>query len=345
MTIITRSNNVVGGKFYKKRNKVSNFGLTFEFIFGIIILYTTYSMSFVKRNHVRDVVLQLNRIDELLAKMKQKFRYTRAVWYQLIIFFSGFLMILIIASMQIQNIRIENFPPLSLFMCIIFLFPLVILYDLNSQYGFTAILIYERCFIKCKTTQKHTFRYFKQNNDFDGNPRNLMQGGKHHKLKLQHSDATSHNARIFHQSLLNFLLLLDGNVTVVDTILNLQIFQHSSKPFSASCWLAWGFLKSYEILHVTISCHLASQQANIVGRKVHKVLIRTQNDEIEEKLLMFSKQVQHSSFKFTLCGLFNIDAGLLFNMIGSSTTFIVIMIQFQETITPTICVSNKKAMF
>ncbi|XP_015837383.1 putative gustatory receptor 28b [Tribolium castaneum] len=122
-------------------------------------------------------------------------------------------------------------------------------------------------------------------------------------------------------------------------------WMHSSKPFSASCWLAWGFLKSYEILHVTISCHLASQQANIVGRKVHKVLIRTQNDEIEEKLLMFSKQVQHSSFKFTLCGLFNIDAGLLFNMIGSSTTFIVIMIQFQETITPTICVSNKKAMF
>lgn len=29
---------------------------------------------------------------------------------------------------------------------------------------------------------------------------------------------------------------------------------------------------------------------------------------------MFSKQVQHSSFKFTLCGLFNIDAGLLFNV-------------------------------
>lgn len=144
MTVITRSNTVVGQKFYKKRNKVSNFGLTFEFIFGIIILYTIYFVSLNKRKHVRDVVLSLNKVDELLKKMDQKFRYTRAVWYQIIIFSSGILMIVIIGSMQIYNIRIENFPPLSIFMWIIFLFPLGILYNLNSQYGFTALLIYER---------------------------------------------------------------------------------------------------------------------------------------------------------------------------------------------------------
>jgi hypothetical protein len=52
----------------------------------------------------------------------------------------------------------------------------------------------------------------------------------------------------------------------------------------------------------------------VIGRKVHKILIRNDNEEIEEKLLAFSKQVIHSKFKFTLCGLFNIDASLLFNV-------------------------------
>jgi hypothetical protein len=53
-------------------------------------------------------------------------------------------MVTLIASMQIQNIRIEKFPPLSLHMWILFIYPLVPLYDMNSQFGITAMLIYER---------------------------------------------------------------------------------------------------------------------------------------------------------------------------------------------------------
>ncbi|XP_068896176.1 putative gustatory receptor 28b, partial [Tenebrio molitor] len=117
-------------------------------------------------------------------------------------------------------------------------------------------------------------------------------------------------------------------------------WMYSSKPFSALCWLGWGFLKTYEILHVAVACHFASEEAEEVGRKVHKVLIRNDNEEVEEKLLAFSKQIMHSKFRFTLCGLFNIDASLLFNMIGSSATFIIIMIQFQETMSPPVCTSN-----
>jgi hypothetical protein len=144
MTIIRKSNTVVGKKFYKKRNKVSNFGITFEFIFGIVILYTLYFMSFVKTKHVKNVMMSLNRVDDLLKNMKQKFRYGRFVCYQLIIIFSGLMMVTLIASMQIQNIRIEKFPPLSLHMWILFIYPLVPLYDMNSQFGITAMLIYER---------------------------------------------------------------------------------------------------------------------------------------------------------------------------------------------------------
>jgi hypothetical protein len=37
-------------------------------------------------------------------------------------------------------------------------------------------------------------------------------------------------------------------------------FQYSSKPFSALCWLGWGFLKTYEIIHVAVACHFASEE-------------------------------------------------------------------------------------
>ncbi|RZC37525.1 7tm 7 domain containing protein [Asbolus verrucosus] len=267
-TILRKSNNVVGQKFYKKRNKVSNFGLTFEFIFGIIVLYTIYFMSFKQTKHVREVMINLKHVDDMLKKLKQKFEYVRSVWYQLIIIFSGLMMVTLIASMQIYNIRIEKFPPLSLHMWILFLYPMVTLYDMISQYSITSILIYER---------------FKMVNQ--------------QLAKIKYDLETTSLAHEFFLSLY------------------------------AVFYYYWMF---------------SQKQAEIVGRQIHKILINTRIHEIEEKLLMFSQQVMHSKFKFTLCGLFNIDASLLFNMIGSSTTFIVIMIQFQETMSPTIiCVHNR----
>jgi hypothetical protein len=144
ITIVTNSNTVVGKKFYKNRNEVSNFGITFEFIFGIVILYTIYFMSFVRTKHVKNVMITLNKVDNLLKNMKQKFRYGRFVCYQLIIIFSGFMMVALIASMQIQNVRIEHFSSLSLPMWILFIYPTIPLYDMNSQFGITAMLLYER---------------------------------------------------------------------------------------------------------------------------------------------------------------------------------------------------------
>jgi hypothetical protein len=144
ITIVTNSNTVVGKKFYKNRNEVSNFGITFEFIFGIVILYTIYFMSFVRTKHVKNVMITLNKVDNLLKNMKQKFRYGRFVCYQLIIIFFGFMMVALIASMQIQNVRIEHFSSLSLPMWILFIYPTIPLYDMNSQFGITAMLLYER---------------------------------------------------------------------------------------------------------------------------------------------------------------------------------------------------------
>lgn len=143
-TIVRKSNTVVGKTFYKKPNKVSNFGITLEFFFVIMILYTIYLMSFVQTKHVRDVMTNLNRVDELLKSMKQKFRYSRFVCYEIVIISSGMVMIALITAMQSKNIKTENFPPLSVHMWILFTHPMIILYGMNSQFAITALLIYQR---------------------------------------------------------------------------------------------------------------------------------------------------------------------------------------------------------
>lgn len=101
-------------------------------------------MSLVYTKQVKEVMININKVDAMLKKIDYKIKYGKTVWYQILIIMSGLLMVVIIAAMQIHNIKVEHFKPISLDMWILLLYPLVVLYDMNSQYGITATLIYQR---------------------------------------------------------------------------------------------------------------------------------------------------------------------------------------------------------
>ncbi|KAF5292298.1 hypothetical protein FQA39_LY03332 [Lamprigera yunnana] len=79
------------------------------------------------------------------------------------------------------------------------------------------------------------------------------------------------------------------------------------------------------------------QFARQVGVEIHKLLMTTSGNEIRDKLFIFSQQVFHRPVEFTACGLFSIDAPLLFTIIGSGTVYLLIMMQFQEGTGETNC--------
>lgn len=137
------SSEVVSGKYYKS-SKVSSIGLTFEFLGGITILYTIYVCSLCKTKEVYATLQNLNKIDIELKRLGQKFQYKRDLLYQITILSIGLLLILIISSLQRQNIYHEQLVPLSPIIWTVLIFPLVVLNVMDCQFGFTVFAICDR---------------------------------------------------------------------------------------------------------------------------------------------------------------------------------------------------------
>nr|CAD7201536.1 unnamed protein product [Timema douglasi] len=70
-------------------------------------------------------------------------------------------------------------------------------------------------------------------------------------------------------------------------------------------------------------------KANNTSVIVHELMRRTKDKSLQQELGLFSLQLLHSQVKFTACGLFNLDYSLLHSLIGASTIYLIILIQFQ----------------
>lgn len=143
MTEKRGSTEVVSGKYYQS-SKVSSIGLTFEFLGGIVFLYTIYTCSFFKINDVHRTLENLDKTDSQLKSLGQKFNYKREVYYQLAILAIGLLLILVISSLQRHNIYREHLVPLSPIIWTVLIFPLVVLNVMDCQFSFTVLAICDR---------------------------------------------------------------------------------------------------------------------------------------------------------------------------------------------------------
>ncbi|XP_076751988.1 putative gustatory receptor 28a [Xylocopa sonorina] len=66
------------------------------------------------------------------------------------------------------------------------------------------------------------------------------------------------------------------------------------------------------------------------GRIVHLLLNRTIDREVKNELERFSLQLLHQRVKFTANGFFTLDNTFLQSMLGTTTTYLVVLIQFRQ---------------
>ena len=96
-----------------------------------------------------------------------------------------------------------------------------------------------------------------------------------------------------------------------------------------SC-LFHAILSSVIVTYVTVSCHLASEEANRTGHVVHTLLLKPDlNRDVILQLQLFSSQVSNLKVKFTTCGFFTINASLLCGIGGVVCTYLIILYQFR----------------
>ncbi|KAL0107247.1 hypothetical protein PUN28_015649 [Cardiocondyla obscurior] len=81
---------------------------------------------------------------------------------------------------------------------------------------------------------------------------------------------------------------------------------------------------------VVWACDTGKDQALEIGTTVHDVLINTSDKQLKDELQLFSLQVLHRENTFCAKGLV-VDASLLTAIVGSITTYLLILIQFLVT--------------
>jgi 7tm Chemosensory receptor. len=131
-------------------------------------------------------------------------------------------------------------------------------------------------------------------------------------------------AFVFFQLLLTYNMAIDLVVTVL-----------SRKAGMASDIQEWScfclaVLSSVMLMFVTVSCHLASEEANKTGHLVHTLLLKPDlASDLILQLQLFSSQVSNLTVRFTTCGFFTINASLFCGIAGVVCTYLIILHQFR----------------
>lgn len=65
---------------------------------------------------------------------------------------------------------------------------------------------------------------------------------------------------------------------------------------------------------IVVVCSKTIYSAKLTGSVIHKVMNRTTDPVIQEKLMQFSQQLNHNSPRFAPFGMFSIDGTLVYGV-------------------------------
>uniref|UniRef100_A0A182JXF1 Gustatory receptor n=1 Tax=Anopheles christyi TaxID=43041 RepID=A0A182JXF1_9DIPT len=115
--------------------------------------------------------------------------------------------------------------------------------------------------------------------------------------------------------------------------------------------LSWAFISTFRILRICNVCNSTKNEAQKIGSHIHglgwktncpdtksmvrfssPVYFRCNTPDVNQgpwtEVRILSLQLQQQRIEFTAGGLFTIDHGLMFNIVGSLATYLLILIQF-----------------
>ncbi|XP_071637366.1 uncharacterized protein [Temnothorax longispinosus] len=115
---------------------------------------------------------------------------------------------------------------------------------------------------------------------------------------------------------LQLVLWPNVHITSSEKLISLTLFFTS---------IAYYFIK---IALIVWTCETGKDQAIEIGITIHNVLNRINDEQIKNELHLFSLQILHTSKNTFSAKGFTMDAPLLATLIGSITTYLLILIQF-----------------
>ncbi|XP_020806173.1 putative gustatory receptor 2a [Drosophila serrata] len=82
------------------------------------------------------------------------------------------------------------------------------------------------------------------------------------------------------------------------------------------------------VLVLSLLCDRTAQCATRLALSLHQVSVDLRNDSHNALITQFSLQLLHQRLHFSAAGFFNVDCTLLYTIVGATTTYLIILIQF-----------------
>jgi hypothetical protein len=99
----------------------------------------------------------------------------------------------------------------------------------------------------------------------------------------------------------------------------------------AKLMLAWLLLIIFKLISITAPCHSTTNEVENTSVLVQKLLLRRHfNQDTIAELKLFSHQLFQRKMKFTAIRFFTLDYSLLLTIIGGTTTYLVILAQYEK---------------
>ncbi|XP_059617730.1 putative gustatory receptor 2a [Phlebotomus argentipes] len=93
--------------------------------------------------------------------------------------------------------------------------------------------------------------------------------------------------------------------------------------------VGWILLNFIEMVIFCFVCHQVKEEGQYVGAHLQCFRVEnTHSDEVDTMIDAFSRQIHHQRVEIRPCGFFIVDLTLIFSLIATVTTYIMILIQF-----------------
>ncbi|XP_030379682.1 putative gustatory receptor 2a [Scaptodrosophila lebanonensis] len=90
----------------------------------------------------------------------------------------------------------------------------------------------------------------------------------------------------------------------------------------------WSAPHLVNVLVLALMCENASQYPTRLAVSLHRIQLDLENDNHNALVTQFSLQLVHQRLTFSAAGFFTVDCTLLYTIVGATTTYLIILIQF-----------------
>ncbi|XP_028981810.1 uncharacterized protein LOC107036263 [Diachasma alloeum] len=115
-------------------------------------------------------------------------------------------------------------------------------------------------------------------------------------------------------------------------IFNEVVRPEDTNYLSIGNYVCWQITTAVPIIATVIICNWTSNEAEHTGKLIHEIHVDSTDSKLYQIIRSLSLQLHHQKMEFSGAGLFPINSSLLQTMIGTMTTSLVILIQFQPSL-------------